>query len=133
MEGIGKLPLWQRVLMFHLVPADSKLLAGFLSESLLLADDEKILTAFELVLTQQRLMPIPVPSSGWRCRQTWKSGSSSSKPCPFCTWTMMFGKCCSVDWMTQIGAVAGHGGQSLRSVTSGDVCAASVRDVPVFH
>jgi hypothetical protein len=62
MEGIGKLPLWQRVLMFHLVPAGSRLLAGFLSESLLLADDEKILTAFELVLTQQRLMPIPVPS-----------------------------------------------------------------------
>jgi hypothetical protein len=61
-EGIGKLPLWQRVLMFHLVPADSTLLAGFLSESLRCGDEEKILTAFELVLTQQRLLPIPVPS-----------------------------------------------------------------------
>jgi hypothetical protein len=62
-EGIGKLPLWQRVVMFHLVPADSTLLAGSLSESLRLGDDERILTAFELLLTQQRLLPIPVPAA----------------------------------------------------------------------
>ena len=59
-EGIGKLPLWQRVLMFHLVPADSTLLAEFLSGSLRSGGEEKILTAFELVLTQQRLVPVPV-------------------------------------------------------------------------
>jgi hypothetical protein len=51
--------------MFHLVPPDSTLLAEFLSESLLLGDEEKILTAFELVLTQQRLVTVLVPSG--RC------------------------------------------------------------------
>jgi hypothetical protein len=61
-EGIGQLPLWQRVLMFHLLPADSTLLAEFLSESLRSGSEEKILTAFELVLAQQRLLPIPLPS-----------------------------------------------------------------------
>jgi hypothetical protein len=54
------LPFWQRIILFHLVPADS-ILEEFLKEALHSGVDEQILVALEFVLTRQRLMLFPVP------------------------------------------------------------------------
>ncbi len=62
MYGIGKLPFWQRVVLFHQMPNDPDLLARFVADSLDSHHDETVLTALELVMTRQRLIPAPIPT-----------------------------------------------------------------------
>ena len=61
MYGIGKLPFWQRVVLFHQMPNDPELLARFVSDSLESQHEETVLTALELVMTRQRLIPAQIP------------------------------------------------------------------------
>ncbi|MCX6621502.1 MAG: HEAT repeat domain-containing protein [Acidobacteria bacterium] len=61
MYSIGKLPFWQRVVLFHQMPNDPDLLARFVAESLESQHDETVLTALELVMTRQRLIPARIP------------------------------------------------------------------------
>jgi hypothetical protein len=60
LDNLCALPFWQRIILFHLVPADSTL-RQFLQEAFHSGDDDRILVALEFVLTRQRLMLFAVP------------------------------------------------------------------------
>ena len=49
------------MVLFHFAPVDSPLLPAFVTRALRSGEDQRILAALELVLTQQRLFPAPAP------------------------------------------------------------------------
>ena len=61
LDILGQLPSWERIILFHLYPADETLLE-FLDRSFASDNDERLLIAFELVLTRQRLVLAAVPA-----------------------------------------------------------------------
>jgi len=52
---------WQRIVMFHYAPTDTALLPQFIADALQSGEDDRILAAMELILTQQRLVFAPAP------------------------------------------------------------------------
>lgn len=52
---------WHRLVMFHYAPTDTPLLPEFVAEALQSTDEERILAALELILTQQRVVFAPAP------------------------------------------------------------------------
>ena len=63
LDGVARMPAYQRLIMLHFAPADSALLPGFIADALRSGDEERILVALELVLTQQRLFAAAAPDS----------------------------------------------------------------------
>ena len=61
LEEAARLPLWQRLVMFHHAPENSALLPAFIAEALHSGNEERIIVALELVLTQERLLLAPTP------------------------------------------------------------------------
>lgn len=63
LDSFGRMSPWQRLVMFHFAPNDSTLLPGFVSDALHSGNDERVLMALQLVLTQQRLLLSPAPAA----------------------------------------------------------------------
>jgi HEAT repeat protein len=62
LDEAAQLPAWPRLVMFHYAPQDSALLPAFIAEALHSQNEERIIVALELVLTQERLLLAPTPA-----------------------------------------------------------------------
>jgi len=63
LDGFGRMSPWQRLVLFHFAPTDSTLLPGFIADALHSGNDERIVMALQVVITQQRLVLSPAPAS----------------------------------------------------------------------